>query len=110
MWKWSAKRHSRSFHQRQNFLARKRTMRADLKSRDFDRPYSCAHQLQHLRAKRFHHPAHLAISSFGDGDLEKRVARRIANPADDRWPRRAVGEFDSGAEPLELLFTQQLGT
>ena len=58
-------------------------MRADLQIADADLANADAHQLQHLRVDRFHHPAHLPIAPLSDGDLEKRVARRIADALDD---------------------------
>src|SRR5580704_6398608 len=71
---------------------------SNFEAADFDTADPRSNQLEHLGVERLHHPPHLPVASFGEGDLEKGEARRIAHAGYLGGASGTIGELDPIAQ------------
>jgi len=74
-----------SLPQRPELFVRQAPPVADWQIADAHRPYTHAHQFQHLAAHRFDHPPHLAIATLRDGRLQASPITTRCCPRDAPW-------------------------
>ena len=92
-----------------HFHRRQRAPLTDLQAADRDRTDLHADQLEHRRVQGLNHAADLAISPFGQRDLQVRVPLRNRGRAGTwRGPRRSVGQLHTVTQPLQLFVRQPL--
>ena len=84
-------------------------MAADRKAGEGEGADAGADELEDAGAQGLHHAADLAVAAFGEGDLEKRVARGVAHTGDHGRKGRAVGKGHARPEAVEGSLVQQRG-
>ena len=91
------------------FLAGEKAPCTDGEVADRDVPDTDANEFHDACADGFDHTADLAVAPFGESDFEMSVFAGVAEPGDLGWARGAIGEFDAGAELLELIVRKDRG-